>query len=33
MFIENKLKQQNLKFDDVNLETLDIFWDEAKKLE
>ncbi len=33
MFIENKLKQQNLKFDDVNLETLDVFWDEAKKLE
>ena len=32
-FIENNLKENNLRFEDVNLEYMDNLWEKAKKLE
>ena len=30
-FMEGKMKEQNLNWDQMNLESLDVFWNQAKK--
>ena len=30
-FMEGKMKEQNLNWDQMNLESLDVFWSQAKK--